>query len=144
MGPEDAFDDDELRASAAAVRAEWQADEEAWTQEAFARFEHGHTIADVARACMHRGDHVTILTGDASFSGVIVGVGPDTTRLRLGAGPTDVVDVQLGVAHAVALRIGDGARTDGTRGDADVSFRARALELEDATAVVVRVGTGSL
>jgi hypothetical protein len=141
---EDAFDDAELRARAAAVRAEWRADEDAWTRAAYEQFEHGRTLVDVARDCMHRGDRVALAVGDATFTGVVTSVGPDTARVQVGADPGDVVDVHLGAAVGVVLRVDAHPRHGGTRGTGDVGFRARALEREDDAEVHVGIATPPL
>jgi hypothetical protein len=136
---DDAFDDGDLRARAAAVRAEWRADEEEWTRAAYEQFEHGRTLVDVLRSCMHRGDRISVVAGDTTFRGIVTGVGPDTARLQLGVDPDDVVDVNLAAAPGVVLRVDAPARAGGTRGDADVTFRARALARERTTSVAVGV-----
>jgi hypothetical protein len=133
----DLFDDGELRVRAATVRAEWRAGEDEWTRAAYEQFEHARTLVDVARACLHRGDRVSFLVGDVTFTGTITAVGPDSARVQVGADPDDVVDVHLGVAAGVVLRIDAHARAGGSRGDGALSFRARALELEEAPEVLV-------
>jgi hypothetical protein len=138
------FDDGELRVSAASVRAEWRADEDEWTRAAYEQFEHGRALVDVARACMHRGDRVSFLVGDVTFTGTITAVGPDTARVQVGAEADDVVDVHLGVATGVVLRIDEHARAGGSRGDGDLTFRARALELEAVPVVLVGMGLAGL
>jgi hypothetical protein len=140
----DLFDDGELRVNAASVRAEWRADEDEWTRAAYERFEHGRALVDVARACMHRGDRVSFLVSDVTFTGAITSVGPDAARMQLGNEPDDVVDVHLGVATGVVLRIDEHARAGGSRGDDGLSFRARALELEDGPEVLVGLGPAGL
>jgi hypothetical protein len=140
----DLFDDGELRVTAASVRAEWRAEEDEWTRAAYEQFEHGRALVDVARACMHRGDRVSFLVGDVTFTGVITAVGPDSARVQLGADTDDVVDVHLGVATGVVVRIDEHARTGGSRGDGDLSFRARALALEEVPEVLVGLAPARL
>jgi hypothetical protein len=144
MGPLDDAFDDELRARAAALRSEWRADEEAWTLAAFEQFEHGRSMVDVARACMHGGDRVSFLLADATFTGTITGVGDDTARVQLSASRADVVDLHLHAACGVVLRVDERSATDGHRDDAASSFRARALELEDEPHVQVGLATPPL
>jgi hypothetical protein len=136
----DLFDDGELRVQAASVRAEWRADEDEWTRAAYEQFEHARSLVDVARACMHRGDRVSFVVGDVTFTGTITAMGPDTARVQLGRDPDDLVDVHLAVATGVVLRIDEHARAGGSRGDRALSFRARALELEEAPQVLVGLG----
>lgn len=129
----DAFDDGELRATSAALRAEWRDDEEAWTRAAFDRWEHGRTLVDIARECMHRGDTVMVTTAHVLLRGAIRAVGPDTVRLVDDEG---MVDVHLADDSPIVLRVFTRARSGGSRCFDDAcAFRARLLEHETARSV---------
>jgi hypothetical protein len=120
------FDDHELE-TAAAVRAEWRAEEEAWTRAAYQRWEHSRTLADVARDCMHCGDRATFSFASVMFTGAIIAVGTDLVRVATVEG---AVDVSLDAGSELVLRISSG-RDGGTRGDGTVTtFAARLRELE--------------
>ena len=125
----DALDDGDLRARGAAVRAEWRADEETWTRAAFERWEHGRTLVDIARECMHRGDTVALTTAQVVVRGVIIAVAEDTVRLVDREGE---VDVQLGDHAPIVIRVVTRARSGGARSvDDSCAFRARLLEHEN-------------
>lgn len=129
----DAFDDRELRAHSAALRAEWRDEEEAWTRAAFEHWEHGRTLVDIARECMHRGDTVTLTTAHVALRGAIRAVGPETLRLLDDDG---VVDVQLADDSPFVLRVVARARSGGSRCIDDAcAFRARLLEHETVDSV---------
>jgi hypothetical protein len=122
-----AFDDGELRALSAEVRAEWRDEEEEWTRAAFERWEHGRTLVDIARECMHRGDTITLATLHVVLRGAITAVGPDAVRVVDDEGATDV---HLIDGAAIVLRVIGRARSGGLRGSDESSFRARLLEHE--------------
>ncbi|MDQ1430882.1 MAG: hypothetical protein QOF40_1484 [Actinomycetota bacterium] len=130
----DGIDDADL-AAAAALRAEWRADELEWTRAALERWEHDRTLADVLRACMHRGDTVALELPGCTFTGVVAAVAVDLVRLATTEGS---VDAQLAPTGAFVLRVVEPARAGGQRGDETIaSFRARLLQLEGA---MTRVG----
>ena len=132
------FDDADF-AAASEVRAGWRADEEAWTRAAFERWQHGQSLADVARGCMHRGDTVRLGFAAATFTGAIVGVGTDIVCVATVA--AERVDVALGSGAPFVLRVVP-ARGGGGRGDGTVTtFRARLREL-DGTRVDVGLADG--
>lgn len=115
--------------TAAAVRAEWRAEEEAWTRAAYERWEHARTLADVARDCMHRGDLATFSVASVTITGVIVAVGTDLVRVATVDGG---VDIALHAGSELVVRILPG-HDRGTRGDGTVTtFAARLRELEGA------------
>ncbi len=129
----DALDDGDLRARGAAVRAEWRDEEEAWTRAAFEHWEHGRTLADIARDCMHRGDSISLATPHIVLRGVIAAVGSDTIRVVDSAVTTDV---HLVAAAAFVLRVIERARSGGSRdADAASTFRARLLEHEEVPVI---------
>lgn len=133
----DAFADGELRLRAAALRAEWRDEEEAWTRAALERWEHGRTLRDVALDCMHRGDVVAITTAGVVLHGQIVAVGVDTLRLVDNEG---LVDVLLGESVSVILRVQTRTRAGGSSGITGTStFRACLLEHETHTTVELGV-----
>jgi hypothetical protein len=113
--------------AAAAVRAEWRADEEEWTRAAFERWQHARTLVDVLRECMHRGDTVALRLPHETLTGTVQSVGDDLLALAM---PEGRVDVNVGGVVPLVARIVDRARTGGTRGDAATTFRTRLLELE--------------
>jgi hypothetical protein len=130
--------DDADLALAAAVRAEWRADELEWTRAALEQWEHERTLADVLRACMHRGDTVAFEFPARTFVGVVTAVADDVVRLATTDGS---VDAQVGPTCAFLLRVVEPARAGGQRGDETIAtFRARLLELEGA---VTRVGVAA-
>ena len=134
------FDDGDLRARSAALRAEWRDEEEEWTRAAFEHWEHGHTLVDIARDCMHRGDTVTFTTPHVVIRGVIDAVGLDTVLV---VDDDRVTDVHLVESGAIVLRVVRRARAGGTRGSAASStFRARLLEHESMP--TVELGTFTL
>ena len=96
------FDDADL-AAAAALRAEWRADEAAWTRAALEQWEHGRTFVDVLQSCLHRGDTVALGFPGRTFTGVLTAVGDDVARL---ATPDGSVDAHLTPSTScVALRV---------------------------------------
>jgi hypothetical protein len=133
---------------AAAIRAEWRADEEQWSRAAFEQWEHGRGLADIARDCMHRGDIVTFAFASASglqsWTGVLVATGHDVARVDTG----DVrVDVRLAVDAPFVLRVRPGTRAASSergRDDAGLTtFTARLREL-DGTTMGIGTPTGAL
>jgi hypothetical protein len=123
-----------------AVRAEWRAEEERWSRAAFEHWEHDQTLADVARACMHRGDALSFVFTDVTWSGELVAVGRDVACLDVDG---RVVDVRLSPRAPFVLRVGTTVG-DGRRGDTSVStFTARLREL-DSTSVCIGTPAGPL
>ncbi len=123
-------------AAAAALRAEWRADEDAWTRAALEQWEHDRTLLDVLHTCMHRGDTVALDFPGRTFIGVVSAVGVDLARL---ATPDGSVDAHLGPAAVLSLRVVTPARAGGGRGDPSITtFRARLLHLEGT---FVQLGT---
>jgi hypothetical protein len=123
----DGIDDADL-AVAAALRAEWRADEDEWTRAALERWEHDRTLVDVMRACMHRGDTVALEFAGRTFVGLVTAVGDDMVRVATTDGS---VDAHLGSAEMFSFRVVAPARAGGGRGDQTVgTFRARLLHLE--------------
>jgi hypothetical protein len=122
--------DDADLAAAAALRAEWRAEEDVWTRAALEQWEHDRTLADILRECLHRGDTVALEFPGTTFVGVVSAVGDDVVRLATADGS---VDAQLGPAPACSLRVVLSARAGGGRGDpTTATFRARLLQLEGA------------
>ena len=130
----DAFDDGDLRARRAAVRADWRDDEEAWTRAAFEHWEHRRTLVDIVRDCMMRAHEVILTTPHVALRGVITAVGRDALCILAdGQGaPTDVQITDRGtIAMRVVGRARSGSVSDARRGrDDDATFRARLLERE--------------
>ena len=93
------------------MRAEWRDEEEEWTRAAFEHWEHGRTLADIARDCMHRGDTISLATPHVVVRGVIAAVGPDTVRVVDGEATTDV---HLVDGAAIVLRVVERARSGGS------------------------------
>lgn len=123
-------------AAAAAVRAEWRADEDAWTRAALEQWEHDRTLLDVLRTCMHRGDTVALEFPDRTFVGVVDAVGAELARLATSEGS---VDAHVDAAAVFSLRVVAPARAGGGRGDPGITtFHARLLHLE---ATLVQLGT---
>ena len=123
----DGIDDADL-AVAAALRAEWRAEENEWTRAALARWEHDRTIVDVLHACMHRGDTVALAFPGRTFVGVVTAIGDDLVRLATADGS---IDAHLDPVATFSLRVVTPARAGGERGDpTTATFRARLLQLE--------------
>lgn len=124
----DPLRDPELAERAAAVRADWQAEEAGWTRNALTTWHHGRTLADVLRDCMHRGDTVAVHALGVVLTGELVGVGVDVARLETAGGR---FDIRVGADASVAVRVVSHAEAGGTRGDAGVTtLRHRLLEHE--------------
>jgi hypothetical protein len=126
---------EELSEAAGAVRAQWRADEEEWSRAALEHWEHGRTLADVARDCLHRGDQVTVAFPSIGWSGVVVGVGHDVARIDAVAGS---VDVRLAADAPFVLRVHAGSGTPARRDAAVTTFTARLRELDGTE---VNIGT---
>jgi hypothetical protein len=127
---------------ASTLRAEWRAEEEAWSRAALEHWEHGRGLDDVLRDCRHRGDRVTVAFGGVTWSGAVVAVGSDVVRIAAG----DVtVDVRLAADAPFLLRVHPSADDDRrSHGDGTLtSFRARLREL-DGTTVCIGTAAGSL
>jgi hypothetical protein len=134
---------------AAAVRAEWRAEEEAWARAALERWEHGRGLDDVLRDSMQRGDRVVFTFPTVAWTGAIVAVGSDVARVDAGDVP---VDVPLAAAAPFVLRVQSGrsglsGRSGHSRGprvtDPLTTFRARLREL-DGTRVCIGTPSGPL
>jgi hypothetical protein len=124
---------------AAALRAVWRAEEAEWSRVALERWEHGRTLADVARDCMARDEAVTVAFATATWSGAVAAVGVDVVRLAVGPG---LVDVRLSPDAPFVLRIRpspppphDGR---GAREGVVTTFTARLRELDG---ILVCIGT---
>jgi hypothetical protein len=109
---------------AAAIRAEWRAEEADWSRAAFEHWEHGRGLADVLRDCLHRGDRVTFAFASLAWSGEVAGVGDAPFVLR------------------IRPRCGSWRDTRMTR-SALTTFAARLREL-DGTSVSIGIPTGPL
>ena len=115
-------------ATAAALRAEWRAEEAEWSRAARERWEHGRSLVDVLRDCMHRGDTVAVEVGPLTFTGTVRSVGDDVVRIET---PEGSVDVRVAPDTPAVVRIVTSARAGGGRGDASVpTFLARLRQLE--------------
>jgi hypothetical protein len=115
-------------ATAAALRAEWRAEEAEWSRAARERWEHGRSLVDVLRDCMHRGDTVALEVALLTFTGTVRSVGDDVVRI---ATPEGSVDVRVAPDAPAVVRIVTSAREGGGRGDASVpTFGARLRQLE--------------
>jgi hypothetical protein len=123
--------DGDLRARAAELRREWQADEELWARVALERFQHARSLLDVLRDAMHRGDVVLLGAGPAPLRGVVAHVGTDWCALDTVSGP---VDVHVAGDGAPLVRVVERAVAGGRTRDpgAAASWRARLLEHETA------------
>jgi hypothetical protein len=128
---------DEWSDAVAAVRAEWRADEQAWSRAALEQWEHGRGLADVARDCMHRGDTASFAFGSVTWSGAIVAVGHDLARLDAGI---ERVDVRLAPDAPFVLRMRSGLADPGRHDGVVTTFVARLRELDGTE---VYIGTSS-
>jgi len=124
---------------AAAIRAEWRADEEQWSRAALEQWEHGRALADVVRDCMHRGDVVTFEFASHSWTGTVIAVGHDVARVDTGDA---WVDVRLAAEAPFVVRV-RGAHHDGGRDDGTLTtFTARLREVDGtATSIGTSVRT---
>jgi hypothetical protein len=125
---------------AAAVRAEWRAEEEHWSRAALERWEHGRGLDDVLRDCMRRGDVVTCAFATVTWTGGVVAIGVDVARLATGAAE---VDVRLAADAPFVLRVRAGTTHRSLDEGTLTSFRARLREL-DGTAVSIGTAAGPL
>jgi hypothetical protein len=125
---------------AAAVRAEWRAEEDRWSRAALEHWEHGRGLDDVLRDCMRRGDVVTCAFADVSWTGAVLAVGVDVVRIDARERP---VDVRLAVDAPFVLRNRPGTVRRGPDGGALTTFRARLREL-DGTSVCIGTPIASL
>jgi hypothetical protein len=124
---------DDMGEAAAALRAEWRAEEERWSRAALEQWEHGRTLADVARDSMHRGDTVTFAYPAVVWTGTLRAVGSDVARLDTG---DTRVDLRLAPDAPFVLRTRP-RRDDGCRGVATVTtFTARLRKLDGTTACI--------
>jgi len=122
--------------AAAAARADWRADEEAWTRAAEEQWRHNRTMRDVIRDAMHRGDRLAFVFPATTLTGGVIAVGDDVVVLDTIDGP---VDVNIAGPVPLVVCVVERARTGGTRGALLTTLRARALEHE-MDARDVRVG----
>jgi hypothetical protein len=113
--------------AAAAARADWRADEEAWTRAAVEQWRHRQTLRDIVRDAMHRGDRLAFMLPTVTFTGCVAAVGDDVVVLDTIDG-----DIDVNVAEHVPLvvRVDERAHVAGTRGGHVTTLRVRALELE--------------
>ena len=140
----DLLESDTVSDEAAMARAEWRADEEQWSRAALERWEHGRGLADIVRDCMHRGDTVTFGFVSHVWSGVVVAVGRDVTRIDTGV---TWVDIRLGADAPFVLRVRAGTKVgNGAAGCLDrtlTTFTARLREV-DGTALCIGTSAGPL
>lgn len=146
MTADDAFDD--LEPIFGAAREERRAEEEEYTRAAVRQWARHRDLLDVVRELQHRGDTVSLQTGDIVFVGLIDAIGHDYVQLRTDGGR---VDIRLGsparesAPVPVLVRVVGRARHGGRRADASApSFRARLLEYDgnETEAVVGVPATG--
>jgi hypothetical protein len=122
---------------AATVRAEWRAEEDQWSRAALERWEHGRTLAEVARDCMHRGDLVTVAFTWIAWSGAITDVGRDVAGIDV-AGVR--VDVRLASDAPFVLRVRSGSSRASRFDPTLTTFTARLRELDGTD---VSIGTSN-
>jgi hypothetical protein len=125
---------------AAAVRAEWRAEEQQWSRAALEQWEHGRALVDIARDAMHRGDTVTFAFPSIVWSGEIIAVGHDVARLDA---DFSRVDIRLAADAPFVLRIRSGPRAAG-RTDATMSTFVVRLRERDGTDVSIGTAHGAL
>jgi hypothetical protein len=124
-------DDAATARAAREARAEWRAEQEQWSRAAFEQWEHGRTLVDVVRDCMHRGDRVTVAYATQTWAGRVDGVGVDVVCLRAGDA---LVDVKVDGDATFVLGVhADTGAVAGHRGAVTrTSFAARLRELDGA------------
>lgn len=139
MTADDAFDD--LEPIFGAAREERRAEEEEYTRAAVRQWARHRGLLDVLRELQHRGDTVSVQTGNIVFVGLIDAMGYDYVRLGTDAGR---VDIRIGspapdtAPVPVLVRVVGRARHGGRRAEADAStFRARLLEYDASEKDVV-------
>jgi hypothetical protein len=132
---------DDMSHDAAVVRAEWRAEEEAWSRAALERWEHGRRLADVVRDAMQRGDAVSFAFASSTWSGVVVAVADDVVCVDTGVAR---VAIRLTSSAPFVLRMRADDRADrGARGAALTTFLARLREL-DGTEVCIGTSNATL
>jgi hypothetical protein len=137
----DLLESDSMSDDAAMARAEWRADEQAWSRAAFEHWEHGRSLADIARDAMHRGDTVTFAFVSHTWSGEVVAVGRDLACLDTG---DTRVDLRLAADAPFVLRVRAGDAVGGRRDEgALTTFTARLRDLDD-TVLCIGTAIGSL
>jgi hypothetical protein len=118
----------DVRATAAAMREEWRADQEAATLEAVEDWRHQRTLCDIAREIVHRGDPIVAMMPHIRFQGDVEAVGPDLLAIRTMSGR---VDLHLRDGVPLVLQVGERVREGGTReAVADGDFRGSLLARE--------------
>jgi hypothetical protein len=126
--------------NAGALRAEWRAEEAAWSRAAFECWEHGRTLADVLRDSSGRGDTVVVELASTTWVGTVAAVGDDVVRLAVGPLP---VDVRLSADAPFVVRTRPDDRP-GTGSEGIITtFLARLREL-DGTDVCIGTAAGAL
>jgi hypothetical protein len=130
---DDAFDD--LEPIFGAAREERRAEEEEYTRAAVRQWARHRNLVDVVREHQHRGDAISVQSGDIVFVGVVDAIGRDYVKLRTEGGSVDIRLASSSPSDAtpapVLVRIVSRARRGGCRAEADAqSFRARLLEYE--------------
>lgn len=133
--------DPDLAGSAAAMRAEWRADEEDATAAAHRNWEHTRTVHDRAREWMHGGRVIDVVVDAATFRGTVVAVGEDLLAVQTVSGRVDVALGAPDARAAVMIRVprvpaGGSIRGASTNPIGAVHFRGRLLEVESAAAPV--------
>ena len=132
MTADDAFDDLELIFGAA--REARRVEEEEYTRAALRQWARHRDLLDVIRELQHRGDTISVQTGDIVFLGVIDAVGRDYVQLRTDTGRVDIriaASANDRTPAPVLVRVVSRARRGGRRADADApSLRARLLEYD--------------
>jgi hypothetical protein len=136
----DLLESDIVIDDAAAVRAEWRADEEQWARAALERWEHNRGLADVMRDCMHRDDVVTCELPIVTWTGAVAAVGVDVACLDVGGTP---VDIRLTADAPFVLRVRAGTGPAARDHGGLTTFIARLREL-DGTGVCIGTPAGSL
>jgi hypothetical protein len=81
-------------------------------------------LADVARAAMHRGDVISLITGSRTITGVAVFTGKDYLVCQT---PTEIVDAPF---DRVVIRVDPSASGGHTTRGGAITFKARLAELE--------------
>jgi hypothetical protein len=137
--PDNLLESSTMGEEATVARALWRAEEARWSRAALEQWEHGRGLVDVLRDVMHRGDEVSFVFANVTWSGRLVAVGDDLARVDRGH---DIVEIRLGPDAPFVLRTrvadGDGCRGDGTA----TTFAARLREL-DGTGVCIGACAGA-
>jgi hypothetical protein len=106
------------------MRAEWQAETEAATDDAAAQWRHSRTLSDWLVERMHAGDRVAVTVTDQRFAGTVEESSTDLIALQ---GVFGRVDIHVAHGIPIFVEINDHAMSGGSRATSSRSFREALL-----------------